>query len=133
MARLCRWWVPVGLAYQAAFGLTGCHKASADTGVTIACTVVPQPARAGSETVVTVRLADRTAKPVSGAHISIEGDMSHPGMAPVFAQARETDPGSYVAHLQLTMAGDWVILVQGTLANGRKIDRQVDVKGVLPG
>jgi YtkA-like len=72
-------------------------------------------------------------KPVAGAHIKLEGDMSHPGMAPVFAEAAEAEPGSYVAHLRLTMAGDWVILVQGTLANGRRIDRQVDVKGVLPG
>jgi len=59
--------------------------------------------------------------------------MAHPGMAPVLVRAGESAPGSYVGHLQFTMAGDWVILVQGALANGQKIDRQVDVKGVLPG
>jgi len=59
--------------------------------------------------------------------------MSHPGMEPVFASATETEPGSYAARMQLTMPGDWVILVQGTLANGERIDRQIDLKGVLPG
>ncbi|HTT63814.1 MAG TPA: FixH family protein [Bryobacteraceae bacterium] len=98
----------------------------------MACTLAPQPPRVGLAT-VTVRLADRSAKAVAGAQINLEGDMAHPGMAPVFAKAKETEPGRYVAHLQLTMAGDWVILVQATVANGRKISRQVDVKGVLPG
>jgi hypothetical protein len=30
------------------------------------------------------------------------------------------------------MAGDWVILAHITLANGQKLERQVDVKGVQP-
>jgi hypothetical protein len=80
-----------------------------------------------------VKLADPSARPLAGARISIEGDMSHPGMEPVFAKASEAEPGTYVAHLQLTMAGDWVILVQGRLADGRKIERQTDLRGVLPG
>ena len=112
---------------------TACHKDGPPaSSVTMACTVAPQPPRVG-DAVVTVRLVDRADKPVTGARIKLEADMSHPGMEPLFAQASETAPGRYVAHMQFTMPGDWVILVEGALANGQRIDRQVDVKGVLPG
>jgi hypothetical protein len=30
------------------------------------------------------------------------------------------------------MAGDWIVLLRITLPNGQKLDRQIDVKGVLP-
>jgi hypothetical protein len=114
-------------------GLIGCQKATvADPGVAVACTVTPEPPRVGIALIV-VRLTDRAAKPVTGAHLKLEGDMSHPGMEPVFAKAIETNPGNYAAHLQLTMPGDWVIVVQATLPDGRNIERQVDLKGVLPG
>lgn len=58
--------------------------------------------------------------------------MSHPGMAPVFGNAKETEPGRYEGHLQLTMPGDWVILEHITLPDGRKLERQLDVNGVRP-
>jgi hypothetical protein len=126
-------WLLAVTSCVAALLLAGCRTESGqDSGVTVACTITPQPPRVGNAT-VTVNLSDRTAKPVTGARIKLEADMSHPGMAPVLAQAGESAPGSYVGHLQFSMAGDWVILVQGALANGQKIDRQVDVKGVLPG
>ena len=128
-----RRWLLAVTSCVAALLLAGCRtESSQDSEVTVACTITPQPPRVGNAT-VTVNLSDRTAKPVTGAWIKLEADMSHPGMAPVLAQAGESAPGSYVGHLQFSMAGDWVILVQGALANGQKIDRQVDVKGVLPG
>ncbi len=58
--------------------------------------------------------------------------MAHPGMAPVFSDAHETSPGSYEAHVNFSMGGDWVLLLHVTLADGRKFDKQVDVKGVEP-
>ena len=128
---MARFLAPVLFAAACA-AVTGCRSTTADPAVNIAVNIAPRPPRVGAAT-VTVRIADPAAKPLTGARISIEGDMSHPGMEPVFAKASEAEPGSYVAHLQLTMPGDWVILVQGTLADGRKIDRQVDLKGVLPG
>ena len=113
--------------------LAACRKPGpADAEFTFSCSVAPQPARVGLTT-VTVRLISQKAQPLTGARLRIEGDMSHPGMEPVFANARETAPGNYVARFRLTMPGDWVILVQGNLADGQKIDRQVDLKGVLPG
>jgi YtkA-like len=60
----------------------------------------------------------------------VEVDMSHPGMSPVFAEATETAPGSYRANIDFSMGGDWVVLLHIKLADGRKIERQVDVRGV---
>ena len=69
-------------------------------------------------------------KPVPGARIELEGDMTHPGMAPVFGKAIEGAAGDYSGRLDLPMGGDWVILMHVTLADGRKVERQIDVKGV---
>ena len=51
-------------------------------------------------------------------------------MTPVFADATEFEPGRYRATLEFTMGGDWVVTVHAALPDGRKIDRQFDVKGV---
>lgn len=79
---------------------------------------------------ITLRLTDTAGAPVTGARISLEGNMSHAGMVPVFADARETEPGRYQSSMELSMAGDWFILVHVTLTDGRKIERQFDIKGV---
>jgi len=71
-------------------------------------------------------------KNVSGARIKLEGNMSHSGMAPVFADATEFEPGRYRANIELNMAGDWIVLVHLTLADGTKMDRQFEIKGVAP-
>ena len=128
---MARRWL-LALVAAACAAVTGCHNTTAGPAVSVAVSIIPQPPRVGAST-VTVKLSDPSAKPLTGARVSVEGDMSHPGMEPVFAKASEAEPGNYVAHLQLTMPGDWVILVQGRLADGRRIDRQVDLKGVLPG
>jgi hypothetical protein len=59
--------------------------------------------------------------------------MSHAGMAPVFADARETESGRYQSTMELSMAGDWFILVHVTLPDGRKLDRRFDIKEVVSG
>jgi hypothetical protein len=77
-------------------------------------------------------VTDASGKPLSGAHINIEGNMSHAGMAPVFADAGAVEPGRYRANMELTMAGDWVVLVHLTLPEGAKVERQFEIKGVAP-
>ncbi len=112
------------------FVASGCRPAAHDEdGISIEQTIAPQPARVGTET-ISFRLTDASHQPVSGAHVQVEGDMSHPGMAPVFADATEVSPGSYTAQLPFTMGGDWVVLFHITLSNGRKVERQIGVKGV---
>jgi len=91
----------------------------------------PQPARVGPVT-VTLTMTGPAARRVAGAHVTVEADMSHAGMSPVFGEAKEIEPGRYQSQLSLGMAGDWVILVHGTLTDGEKVEEQFDVKGVRP-
>ena len=93
--------------------------------------ISPDPARVGPAT-ITFKLADAAGKPVTGATIAVEADMSHAGMSPRFADAKEVDPGRYQARVEFQMAGDWVILLHVTLPGGEKLERQIDVRGVRP-
>ena len=56
--------------------------------------------------------------------------MSHAGMAPVSANATEFEPGGYRAVIDLSMAGDWVVIAHATLPDGRKVDQQFKINGV---
>jgi len=56
--------------------------------------------------------------------------MSHPGMAPAFAEAKEGEPGQYQGSVEFAMAGDWVVLIHVTLPDGRKLERKVNVANV---
>jgi YtkA-like len=98
-------------------------------GISIRQEITPQPVRVGEATVA-IQLADATANPVTHAAIMVEADMAHPGMAPVFKEANEIAPGSYQTKIIFTMGGDWVLLLHIKLANGSKIERQMDVRGV---
>jgi len=56
--------------------------------------------------------------------MKLEGNMSHAGMTPVFVDAAEVEPGRYRANMELSMAGDWIVLVHLTLPDGAKVERQ---------
>jgi hypothetical protein len=51
-------------------------------------------------------------------------------MAPVFSDVKEIAPGEYQGSVDLTMPGDWVLLVHGKLADGEKLERQVELDEV---
>ena len=110
---------------------TGCRKAGESPTVKMTYTVAPQPPRVGLA-IITVNLSDEAGNPLKGTRITLEGDMTHAGMTPVFAEAAETGPGRYRGRLEFTMAGDWVVLMHMTLAGGQTLERQVDMKGVRP-
>ncbi len=94
--------------------------------------VTPSPPTAGPVRFA-IELTDRgTGRPLPGATVGINGDMTHPGMQPVSATAREVAPGRYEAAFELTMAGDWVISVDARLQDGRRFERQVPLPGVRP-
>ena len=110
--------------------LAGCGKpASSASNIVINSELSPQPVRVGPVT-VTLKVVDSAANPVSGAHIRMEGDMAHPGMVPVFADAKETEAGRYQGILQFNMSGDWVVLTHVILTDGQKLERQINVSGV---
>ncbi len=98
-----------------------------DVGVALA--IEPQPPQLGPAT-LTVRLTGAGGEPLTEAAVELEGNMSHAGMVPVFADAIEVAPGQYRADLEFTMGGDWFILVRAELADGRSLERQIDVPGV---
>jgi hypothetical protein len=109
----------------------GCGKPVSSSSLAAKIEIAPQPVHTGSVT-VTVKLADSAGQPAIGGKISLEGDMSHPGMEPVFSDAMETRPGEYSGHLDFKMPGDWVVLLHAALPDGRKLEKQVDVRGVQP-
>ena len=117
-------------AVAIALTMAGCRKPrNPSQDVSVDETITPQPVRAGEET-ISLRLADANRQPLTHARIQVEGDMDHPGMTPVFSDAEETAPGSYRALLTFSMGGDWVLLLHIALADGRKIERQWNVRGV---
>jgi len=111
-------------------GFISCRSQSS-AEVIITHEVLPQSPRVG-HVAITLRVTNASRKPLMGARIKLEGNMSHPGMSPVFADALEVAPGEYRANMELSMAGDWVILVHLTLPDGSKLERQFEIKGVAP-
>lgn len=122
----------LALPCVAAFFATGCSRPiDSSPAVTVEHKISPEPPQVGPVTVL-LKLADPAAKPISGARITLEADMSHAGMAPVFEEASETEPGQYQARLKFAMAGDWVILLHVRLPGGRSLERQFNVGSVRP-
>ena len=110
--------------------LTACHRrVGAVSAVSVQEEILPQPVTVGPAT-ITIKLSDTQGNPLSGAGVMFEGDMSHPGMSPIFAAAKELPVGRYQAQLDFGMAGDWVVILHIKLPNGQTLERQVDVKGV---
>jgi YtkA-like protein len=111
-------------------GISGCSSQSS-TEVFVAHEVLPQPPRVG-QVEIRLRLTDASRKPLRGAQIKLEGNMSHAGMSPVFVDAPEVAPGEYRSNMDLSMAGDWVVLVHLTMPGGTKLEREFEIKGVAP-
>lgn len=119
-------------AYSVVFAVLllvgGCGRPTRTSGsIAVDARFVARIARSG-QGFVAVNLSDSAARPVTGAHIAAEGNMSHPGMAPVLADCKEIEPGRYQADLDLGMRGSWVILLEITLANGEKMERRMGVE-----
>ena len=110
-------------------GVLACHRSTPTPSITFKYNVTPQPARVGEAT-IDVEIRDKANQPVSGAHVELEGNMSHPGMSPVSGVAREIESGKYRGTLQLTMAGDWIVLVNVTLSNGERLQHRFELNGV---
>lgn len=124
----------VAMGLVGALLLAGCRPSADEApGVRLEWSVRPEPPETGPA-VVSLNLTDGdSGEPVAGARVRLEGTMSHPGMSPVFATAREIEPGRYRASIELTMAGDWILLVEAALADGRTLRRQVALPGVRTG
>jgi hypothetical protein len=110
--------------------LSGCRKAEKQPpDLVVEHEITPQPAKVGAAK-ITLKLSDSGGTPYQGARVRLEGNMSHPGMRPIFSEAREIGPGRYEAPIEITMGGDWIILVHITLEEGRKHQHQFEINGV---
>jgi hypothetical protein len=128
-----RWLKCLALTLFASAFITGCQKmAKPEPALELLHEIAPQPPKVGPAT-ITLSLADAAGKPVAGARVNLEGNMSHPGMNPVFAEAREIGSGRYQASIEFTMGGDWIMLVRINLPDGHKVEREFEVKGVRAG
>ena len=123
-------WLGLLLIAALAGSLVACRGGGDELeGAVVSLAVTPDPPRVGPTTVVVI-LSNAEGQPISGAQMSLEGNMSHLGMVPSLATAVEVAPGRYQATLELTMGGDWFIVVQATLPDGRSLEHRVDVPGV---
>jgi hypothetical protein len=112
------------------FFLAGCNRgASTSSNVALSWVITPERRRVGRNE-ITLNLRDASSKPLTGARIRLEADMAHAGMAPVFEEAKETAPGKYEGALDLNMPGDWVVVVDLTMADGGKLEREITLDGV---
>ena len=109
----------------------GCEpRVTPSSDLTIEHEISPQPPRVGQVT-LTFKLTDVSGKPVTGAVVKLEGNMSHAGMVPVFGEATEFEPGRYRTTLELSMAGDWYVVYTATLPDNRTFGRQFEIKRVV--
>ena len=111
--------------------LAGCgriqrHSSGAPDSFKVTLTTEPAPPLVGDGLVI-VTLADSAGRPVDGARLNLEGNMSHAGMVPVFEQATGGQQGVYRVPFQWTMAGDWIIDLKATLPQGQRLDRQFPI------
>lgn len=110
--------------------LAGCGSGN-DATAAIELTLEEQATPHVGPATVRFRLDDtQTGQPVTGAAIKVEGNMTHPGMAPSLAEATEVAAGTYEAEINYTMRGDWYLFFDIRLADGQTLTRQVDVPGV---
>lgn len=110
---------------------TGCRPQARASGLSAQIAISPQEPKEGPATIA-VSLKNAAGAPASKAVVKIEGNMSHAGMKPVFAEAKETDPGQYRADFQFTMPGDWFITVTVKTPDGDRLEQQFPVPGVKP-
>ncbi len=108
---------------------TACSRAASEPDVKLEWTIRPSPPVVGPATVELV-LTDPSGRPIRSTAVRVEGNMSHPGMAPSIARAEEIAPGRYRAALSLTMAGEWFLLVEAGLPDGRTLERTVRLPAV---
>lgn len=116
------------------FTPSGCSGKSETLQLVSLHCVVENPQKIGVNT-VTCKLAEaeKPAKdhlPLTGARISLEANMTHPGMSPAFGEVKETSPGTYSGTVELNMRGDWVVTAHVVTPDGRKLDEDIKVQNL---
>jgi hypothetical protein len=111
---------------------TACHNrrpAEPADDVKVELTTDPDPPQVGCA-IMKIKVSDSDGKPIRVATLKLEGNTNQAGMKPVLAEPQETDPGHYETIFPFMKGGDWVILISGTLSDGRKFEKKVELPGV---
>ena len=106
-----------------------------DPSLVLEVGISPTPPAVGTARLI-ITLQDTAGVAISGAEILVEGNMSHAGMVPVLDTAQMEGPGLYIVPgFNFTMAGDWILTLDATLADGRtvRIRKATNVVGAFPG
>jgi hypothetical protein len=106
--------------------MAGANPATQDTYV-VSMVIEPSPPAVGPGSVIAT-LTDPAGRPVDGARLDVEANMSHAGMVPVLAGTAESRAGVYRVPLQWTMAGDWTADLKFTLPDGSRVVRRFPVR-----
>lgn len=108
-------------------GTAGCRadRASSDeVQIALVGPVFPPSAGQGQ---VSFRIVDENDQPIDTASLKFRGDMSHAGMVPVLESVVGGEEGVYRLPVHWTMAGDWILTVDATLADGRQATKTFDI------
>ncbi len=101
-----------------------------DAGVRVSLELPQEPAVGPAE--VRVYLLGPDNEAVSGAAVTVTGTMTHAGMEPVITEATPTEGGLYQTQdFAFTMAGDWLLQAEVTLADGGETGDELAV--TVPG
>ncbi len=117
--------------------LSGCRGSGYmdDSSYVLELGISPTPPAVGPARLI-IALSDSAGRPVDGAEIVVEGNMTHAGMVPVIDTAQAEDPGRYgISDFNFTMAGDWILTIRGVLPNGDtvSVQRNTNVVGRVGG
>lgn len=116
---------------KATVAATAAHSTGDESQVHIAYTPDRHPA-VGGDAAVTITLTDQHGNPITDATVHITGNMAHHGMLPISGTGQHTVNGQYVVPIRWTMAGDWLVTVKITLANGDQFEQTFDQQVVMP-
>jgi hypothetical protein len=104
-----------------AFAVMGCaqqsQSAPAATDIHIELAVEPELPAVGDSTLL-VTLTESGGASVSGATVTVEGNMDHAGMEPFRGQSSEDTDGVYRVPFRWTMGGGWLLTVTAALPDG---------------
>lgn len=114
---------------------SACHQSAGGGGaqgtpaaeITVQFAYEPDPAQVG-ESVLLISLRDPNDAPINNATVNVRGDMNHAGMQPVLAQLSAGQGGVYRIPFEWTMAGDWFVVVDVTLADGSTLSQRFDLR-----
>jgi hypothetical protein len=112
--------------------LVGCRQSAQPTAtpapdaVQIDLAFDPDPPQAG-EAALIVTLMDADGNAVTGAEVSVRGDMNHAGMVPELGEPAEATETGYRVPFNWSMDGDWIITVTAKLPDGEEVSKIFEV------